>query len=514
MGNKSKTLVLALIATVWFTGLLHAEERDRNVEVRGVFVTRAERQLGEREYLALVIKPFERDDHVTVLVPRNEDFMHAARQLREGDKVEIGCVVEEGQKWLKRIKIERSAEKPRPSEEEAHRRELGRHQKVLQNQARDIKREMKGLRDDQDAEARQLQALLNEINQELRNIERELKGPESQERRIERKEIRIKLEREGEHPEMAAKMEILHAQIAELKEAAMQAEREGRHDKAAQLHQEAKMLADKLAANAGEVREIEAQRLKQQIIQLKEMAGEAKQQGQMEKAKELWAHAEELEQVLKREFGQPKMKKPRPEGLPEKLPPKGHPPIHQPPIAPPPHQPPLPHQPPNIEEQIHNLKVQLKDALEHRLQQAGKQLKEALAERFLHVKEGFHELSMHIERLEKELNELRAENEQLRRELRERMQTRREQDRQIRERIRPEAQRRPSPEERERPLRSELDQRRRGDRPEREKVEQRDRVRAEREGAEKREGDRAERERDSRPRERERVEPEESRKEK
>ena len=247
MESKSKTLMLALIAAVLFTGLLHAEERDRNVEVRGVFVKLAERPVGEREYLALVIKPLERDDHVTVLVPRNEDFMHAARQLREGDKVEIGCVVEEGQKWLKRIKIERRTEESRPPED-AHRRELIQHREELQNRARDIKREIQGLKDGQDAEAHELKANLNEINQKLRNIERELKGPESEERRIERKEIRIKLEREGEHPEMAAKMEKLHAQIAELIQAAEHAEREGQHDKANQLRQKAKMLAEKMKA--------------------------------------------------------------------------------------------------------------------------------------------------------------------------------------------------------------------------------------------------------------------------
>ncbi|MGB2807298.1 MAG: hypothetical protein WBC22_06135, partial [Sedimentisphaerales bacterium] len=133
MKNQTKILLMSLVAAVLFAGLLQAEERDRNVEVRGVFVKRVERPVGEREYLALVIKPFERDDHVTVLVPRNDDFMHAARVLKEGDKVEIGFVIEEGQKWLKRIKVERRTEEPRPSEEDAHHRELSQHRKELQN---------------------------------------------------------------------------------------------------------------------------------------------------------------------------------------------------------------------------------------------------------------------------------------------------------------------------------------------------------------------------------------------
>jgi hypothetical protein len=425
MNKQTKILLMFLIAAFLFTGLLYAEERDRNVEVRGVFVNRAERPVGERVYLALVIKPFERDGHVTILVPRNDDFMHAARELREGDKVEIGFVRDQGQKWLKRIKIERRTEERR-SPEDAHRRELNMHR-------------------------RELQARLREINQQLKNIERELKGPE-REKRVEHKEIRIVLKDKPEHPEMAAKMERLHVQIAELKEAAEHAERQGRYDKADQLRQKVKMLAEKMEDYAREGKDKKGQQLKQEIIHLKEMAGEAKQRGEMEKAENLWAHAQELEMVLKREFRQPKVKKHKPEG-PPKMPP--------------------------IEEQFNNLKAQLKEVLEHRLQQVGIQMKEALAERFHQIEGGFHEFSMHIERLEKELNELRAENEQLRRALRERMQPARVRAPELRERRQPEAGRRPLPVIRDRIRRLEQPQRR--DRTQRQEVERRERDRAERE---------------------------------
>ena len=101
MNKQTKILLMFLVSAVFCTGLLHAEERDREGAFAGVFLKRAEHPVGEREYLALVIKPFESDDHVTILVPRNEDFMHAASALHEGDKVEIGFVREEGQKWLR-----------------------------------------------------------------------------------------------------------------------------------------------------------------------------------------------------------------------------------------------------------------------------------------------------------------------------------------------------------------------------------------------------------------------------
>ena len=189
MNKQTKILLMSLIAAVFFTGLLHAEEQRREGAFAGVFLKRAERAVGEREYLALVVKPFERDDHVTVLVPRNDDFMHAARLLKEGDKVEIGFVTEEGQKWLKRIEVERHREEKEPSPEDAHRRVLSQSRRVLQNRARFIKREMEGLRDGQDEEARELQAELRVINQELKHIERQLRELEREEIRIEREEI-------------------------------------------------------------------------------------------------------------------------------------------------------------------------------------------------------------------------------------------------------------------------------------------------------------------------------------
>jgi hypothetical protein len=133
MKKQLRILMLGLFVASVFSSVLWAEERTENRrrrqgEVRGAFVGLAEREFGEREHLAIVIKPLESDDYVAVLVPRKEDFLHAARSLQKGDKVEIGYVVEDEQKWVKKIGIERTRriETERRREEIEERREVRR----------------------------------------------------------------------------------------------------------------------------------------------------------------------------------------------------------------------------------------------------------------------------------------------------------------------------------------------------------------------------------------------------
>jgi hypothetical protein len=100
MKKVSKILVLGMLTMMMFGGLLSAEERDRNGSVGGTFVRLVEREVGERGYMGIVIKPHERDDHVTVLVPRQrEELFQAARRLRAGQKVGVSFVTEAGHKW-------------------------------------------------------------------------------------------------------------------------------------------------------------------------------------------------------------------------------------------------------------------------------------------------------------------------------------------------------------------------------------------------------------------------------
>jgi len=116
MKTKYKILMIGIVLSLLFTSMLWAEERPREGEVRGLFLRLDERQVGEQEYLAIVIRPMESDEPVTLLLPqRREELGALARQLREGQNVEIVYVVEEGQKWVRRIETER---RPGPEERE------------------------------------------------------------------------------------------------------------------------------------------------------------------------------------------------------------------------------------------------------------------------------------------------------------------------------------------------------------------------------------------------------------
>jgi hypothetical protein len=107
MKKMYRMLVLGVLAGLLFGGMLWAEDGDRSGAVRGTFVRLVERAVGEREYMGIVIKPFERDDHVTVLVPRErEELWQAARRLREGQEVGVSFVSEAGQKFIKGMEAE------------------------------------------------------------------------------------------------------------------------------------------------------------------------------------------------------------------------------------------------------------------------------------------------------------------------------------------------------------------------------------------------------------------------
>ncbi len=107
MKKVCRMLVLGMLAMLMFSGVLLAEERDREGTVDGIFVRLVEREVGERGYMGIVIKPFERDDHVTVLVPRQrEELLRVARRLQEGQKVGVSFVTEAGHKWIKGVEAE------------------------------------------------------------------------------------------------------------------------------------------------------------------------------------------------------------------------------------------------------------------------------------------------------------------------------------------------------------------------------------------------------------------------
>ena len=217
MKKQFRILMLGLFVASVFSGILLAERRPGQGEVRGTFVALAERGVGEREYLAIVIKPRESDDHVTVLVPRKEDFLHAARTLQKGDKVEIGYVVEGGQKWLKTIGIERvrRIETERRLRDVEEKREVRRPRREKVEEERERPR-----RDPERGEADELRGVFRRLWERLERMEGELK--ELFVARLDRMErefkqlITVRLERmERELKELRAENARLRRQLQE-----------------------------------------------------------------------------------------------------------------------------------------------------------------------------------------------------------------------------------------------------------------------------------------------------------
>jgi len=116
MRKLCKTLLLIAMPALICGGTLAAEERGGVREMRGTFIQLVEQQVNEQDCLGVVIKPLDSDDHVTVLIPReNEDLRAAARQLREGQTLGIAFTSEGPNNWLTRM----AAGRPRDRAEES-----------------------------------------------------------------------------------------------------------------------------------------------------------------------------------------------------------------------------------------------------------------------------------------------------------------------------------------------------------------------------------------------------------
>ncbi|MHC4432180.1 MAG: hypothetical protein ACYTBS_10105 [Planctomycetota bacterium] len=108
MEKSHRTLMLVVLALLAFGGVISAQDRSRDGQVRGTFVALAERWVGDGEYLGIVVRPFERQENVTVLVPREyEELRQSARMMQPGDRLEISYVREHGEMWIESIEVER-----------------------------------------------------------------------------------------------------------------------------------------------------------------------------------------------------------------------------------------------------------------------------------------------------------------------------------------------------------------------------------------------------------------------
>ncbi len=179
-----RMLLLGMLAGLVFGGMLRAEDGDRSGAVRGIFVRLVEREVGERGYMGIVIKPFERDDHVTVLVPRQrEELWQAARRLHEGQRVGVSFVTEAGHKWIKGMEAERREvieEGPEGRRRVSVRREVLRYEgdqerrgpkrPAYLEQIQELKRILTAHLDRMAREFRELRAHVQELERELREL--------------------------------------------------------------------------------------------------------------------------------------------------------------------------------------------------------------------------------------------------------------------------------------------------------------------------------------------------------
>ena len=228
MKKVSRILVLGVLSMLIFSGMLLAEQRDRNGSVGGTFVRLVEQEVGERGYLGIVIKPHERDDHVTVLVPRQrEELLQAARRLQAGQKVGVSFVTDAGHKWIKGMEAERREvveEGPEGRRRMNVRREVFRYEDNQERrqarrpeyleQMQELKRILSSSLDRMAREFRELRGRveqqereLNRLRAENERLRRQLqeRGPQERERG---REVRVRREVEerrenSEHEERA-----------------------------------------------------------------------------------------------------------------------------------------------------------------------------------------------------------------------------------------------------------------------------------------------------------------------
>lgn len=227
MKKLCNMFVLMMLASLMFGGLLWAQDRGRDGAVRGTFVRLVEQAEGEREVMGVVVKPFESDDHVTVLIPReNEDLRQAARRLQEGQNVAIAFVTEGGNNWVTRVEAgrprDRAEERPQGERRMAVREEPRRD--PGQSGERPEARGAQGLRSDQqrgrvrpreERDAGRPQTHLEQMEGQLREV---VAGHAERMGRAIREVLAAHLGRmEAESRELRARVERMEKELAELR---------------------------------------------------------------------------------------------------------------------------------------------------------------------------------------------------------------------------------------------------------------------------------------------------------
>ena len=212
-----------LAGIVCLTG--HAEAG----EMRGSVVRLTELRVKEQGFMGIVVKPLERGEPQTIVVPRrSERVIQAARALRPGQRVEIVYVEEAGHKWVERLEAEarRDAEprledprrprERRPAEarrDPQRRPEEGRRQnspEALDARIEGLERQIASLR----AEVRRLRAQLQEGQGPRREVQRTVR------REGEGQEASVRRERARSEREVALEqLEVMRVALHALREA-------------------------------------------------------------------------------------------------------------------------------------------------------------------------------------------------------------------------------------------------------------------------------------------------------
>ena len=113
MKTQKKTKMIGLIVMFVLAGMICPTGRVLAGELRGSFVRLTELRVQERGFMGIVIKPLERGELQTIVVPRqSERLVQAARRLRAGQKVEIVYAEEAGHKWVERLEAEATCNSP------------------------------------------------------------------------------------------------------------------------------------------------------------------------------------------------------------------------------------------------------------------------------------------------------------------------------------------------------------------------------------------------------------------
>lgn len=108
----------------------------RDGVLRGTFVKLVEVKVGEQEVVGVVVRTDEGKEPTTVYVPnrkgengrwvRNPELMTPLQKLSEGQRIEIGWILDGAQQWVRRVGPAEKAEKPAGVTEREPKRESDR----------------------------------------------------------------------------------------------------------------------------------------------------------------------------------------------------------------------------------------------------------------------------------------------------------------------------------------------------------------------------------------------------